>query len=445
MWKNLDAKNKDIHRYKCNGKSRFCYCVKPGPILALALGFVLFMACLLFVLAPSRLHTKPRPVSSSFEASSSSSIRETHHGSNSRHHGPNSESLPPRVVLPQNNYVSGSSSSSSETEIPMIDGRWTVRNHLGSGSFGSVYEAVENTTGNLVAVKLETSKGARIGQLQKELKTYERLASHTKNRSLAHKLLPHVLWSGQLEDKTQVLVMPLYGQSLKQYVSKIRQTHPDQVQAQIFRLVPQMIQLLELVHDAGIIHRDVKPQNFVLARHHEHDKGPQYKHRTQTTNGEDVAALRSEQLHLIDFGLSKRYIKDDGSHTIYRLTHAPFKSVSGTVHYASINSHMGVEQTRRDDLESLAMVLLSLLQKLPWQRLTFDDKDERVKITMQMKMAVPIGELCYGVPELESMLRYVRSLGFSQRPDYARIRKMFSHAPEEKYIVDRTFEHKSKH
>lgn len=418
MWKNLDAKTKEMHRYKCNGKFRYCYCYKPVPILSLALGFVLFVACLLFVLAPSRLHEAEQP------RSVSSSIRETSLGSNL------GDPASSPVAMPQKH--NDSSSDSSESSVSVIDGRWILRNHLGSGSFGSVYEAVENATGDLVAIKLESLKGAKSGQLRKELQTYEHLASHTKNISLAHKLLPHVLWSGQLEDKTQVLVMPLYGQTLLSYVRKLRRTHPDKVQTALFRLVPQMIQLLELVHDAGVVHRDVKPQNFVLARHiHEHDKDD-----TTERKGEGLLDLRTEQLHLIDFGLSKRYIKNDGSHTIYRLTHAPFRSVSGTVHYASINSHMGVEQTRRDDLESLAMVLLSLLERLPWQRLTFDSKDERVRITMQMKMAEPIGELCYGLPEIENMLRYVRSLGFIERPDYRKIEKMFSMAARKRKIHD---------
>lgn len=161
----------------------------------------------------------------------------------------------------------------------------------------------------------------------------------------------------------------------------------------------QMVSRLELVHDLGILHRDIKPGNFIMG------KGDN-KHL----------------VYIIDFGLSSMYIDDDGNHVKFK------KNVSfrGTHRYASINSHKRIEPSRRDDLEALGYVLIYFLSgNLPWQNLKAPKKDRR-KIIGDRKEEIPIKELTFNLPrEFEEYMSYVRSLRFKSRPDYEKLVKLF--------------------
>ena len=120
----------------------------------------------------------------------------------------------------------------------------------------------------------------------------------------------------------------------------------------------------------------MKPENFLIGR-----------------------GSKNTQIYVIDFGLAKRY-KDPktNQHIPYRNN----KSLTGTARYASINTHMGVEQSRRDDIEGTFYVLLYLLKgSLPWQGLTARNKNDKYKKIMETKMSTSVESLCKGFPSTE--------------------------------------------
>ena len=133
---------------------------------------------------------------------------------------------------------------------------------------------------------------------------------------------------------------------------------------------------------------------------------------------------RGIQVNVIDFGLAKKY-RDPKTHL-----HIPYrenKNLTGTARYTSVNTHLGVEQARRDDLESLAYVLMYFLRgSLPWQGLKATTKTQKYDMIMETKMTTRTDLLCHGFPtEFGMFLNYSRTLRFDDKPDYSFLRKLF--------------------
>jgi casein kinase I family protein HRR25 len=133
---------------------------------------------------------------------------------------------------------------------------------------------------------------------------------------------------------------------------------------------------------------------------------------------------RGNQVNVIDFGLAKKF-RDPKTHL-----HIPYrenKNLTGTARYTSINTHLGVEQARRDDLESLAYVLMYFLRgALPWQGLKAATKKQKYDRIMEKKMTTPTDLLCRGFAnEFGIFLNYTRALRFDDKPDYSYLRKLF--------------------
>ena len=156
----------------------------------------------------------------------------------------------------------------------------------------------------------------------------------------------------------------------------------------------QMIDRIEYIHSRKFIHRDIKPDNFVMGR-----------------------GKNSHILYILDFGLSKKYWSS--SHQ----SHIPFitgKKLTGTARYASVNALSGYEQSRRDDLESIAYILIYFLKgNLPWQGLKINKKEDKYKRIYEIKKEYTSDKLCKGLPkELEYFVDYIKHLDFTEVPDY---------------------------
>lgn len=133
---------------------------------------------------------------------------------------------------------------------------------------------------------------------------------------------------------------------------------------------------------------------------------------------------RGNVVNAIDFGLAKKY-RDP--RTLTHIAYREKKNLTGTARYASINTHLGKEQSRRDDLESLAYVLIYFCRgSLPWQGLRAINKRQKYDRIRDKKIATSSQELCEGYPaEFTLFLEYVKGLNFDQRPDYVYMRRLF--------------------
>lgn len=174
---------------------------------------------------------------------------------------------------------------------------------------------------------------------------------------------------------------------------------------------------VQTIHEKNLIYRDIKPDNFLINKIDKPDK-------------ESVNII-----HVVDFGMAKQY-RDPK--TKQHIPYRERKSLSGTARYMSINTHLGREQSRRDDLEALGHVFMYFLRGgLPWQGLKAATNKQKYEKIGEKKQTTPVKELCEGFPrQFEEYLDYVRNLGFEDTPDYQKLRDLFSEAGRDEGIKE---------
>ncbi|KAL5698702.1 non-specific serine/threonine protein kinase [Ranunculus cassubicifolius] len=271
---------------------------------------------------------------------------------------------------------------------PRVGNKFRLGRKIGSGSFGEIYLGTNIQTNEEVAIKLESVK-TKHPQLLYESKLYRILQGGTG--------IPNVRWFG-VEGDYNVLVMDLLGPSLEDLFNFCSRKLSLKT---VLMLADQMINRVEFVHNKSFLHRDIKPDNFLMG-----------------------LGRRANQVYAIDFGLAKKY-RDTSTHQ-----HIPYrenKNLTGTARYASMNTHLGIEQSRRDDLESLGYVLMYFLRgSLPWQGLKAGTKKQKYEKISEKKVSTSIESLCRGYPtEFASYFHYCRSLRFDDKPDYAYLKRIF--------------------
>jgi serine/threonine protein kinase len=257
----------------------------------------------------------------------------------------------------------------------MINNKYKLLHKIGEGSFGSIYKAENYRTREEVAIKVEPiSNGTTL--LKNESNIYQYL--------LGTPCIPQVKWYGK-DTNNYYMVIPLLGKSLDQLFFE-KQIFSLKL---ILQIGIQILYLLKSIHEKGLIHRDIKPDNFLLGVDSEKNK-----------------------LFLIDFGLCKPYIKD-GKHIEMNLV----KGLIGSITYASINAHKKYELSRRDDLESLGYLLIYFsLGNLPWREIDFTKNTNAESIIIQLKTEI-IDNIMTPTILKEYMIN-IRKLSFQEEPNY---------------------------
>ncbi|PRT56741.1 Casein kinase I 1 [Wickerhamiella sorbophila] len=271
---------------------------------------------------------------------------------------------------------------------------YRVGKKIGEGSFGVIFDGTNLLNNHQVAIKFEPRK-SDAPQLRDEYRTYKALYGCLG--------IPNVYYFGQ-EGLHNILVIDLLGPSLEDLFDWCNRQFSLKT---VVMVAKQMISRVQTVHERSLIYRDIKPDNFLIGR-----------------PGTSTASL----IYMVDFGMSKLY-RDPVTRQ-----HIPYrerKSLSGTARYMSINTHLGREQSRRDDLEALGHVFIYFLRKggLPWQGLKAATNKQKYEKIGEKKQTTPIRELCEGFPkQFEEYLTYVRKLGFEETPDYDYLRDLMTEA-----------------
>lgn len=257
--------------------------------------------------------------------------------------------------------------------MDIINNKYRLLERIGEGAFGSIYKGQNIRTQELVAIKVEP--------ITNETKLL-------KNESIIYQYLnnipgiPSVKWFGK-DHENYYMVINLLGESLQTIKNK-RNCFSLTL---VLQIGIHIVELLKTIHEKGLVHRDIKPDNFLVG-----------------LNGDN------KRIFIIDFGFCKSYLSDGVNHMPQKKTH----NLIGSQTYASINAHNLVELTRRDDLESLGYMLLYFYSGfLPWQLDKSNEKIQKLKQDIVEDVRLP--------KVLTNYIKYVRSLGFSEKPNYIKI------------------------
>ncbi|KAK1252874.1 hypothetical protein MKX08_004061 [Trichoderma sp. CBMAI-0020] len=271
----------------------------------------------------------------------------------------------------------------------IIRERWILEGEIGAGGFGQVYLATDLKTDKIVAVKISplkttpnSSSSSRSdsdeGNLHHESAFYQHLGSQTGIATL-HDIGTNDFYS------IEFMVCDLLGASLWCLLGRCG--HRFSLKTTLM-LADQLICRLQMLHLKNVVHRDLKMENIVMGFGKEHGK----------------------TAYILDFGLSG-YLRPQGDY------------VTGSWHFRC-------PQSPKDDLESLAYVLIFLFRGyLPW---TFDGSSRKEpfrykeKRTLKMKLSLPIDIICKDMPsEFARHLKYARSLKYEDTPNYGKLRDMY--------------------
>ena len=267
-------------------------------------------------------------------------------------------------------------------------GKYLIKKKIGSGSQSMIFSGQNIKTKEEVAIKVESQNNNNC-LLKEEIKMLIRLKNH--------KGIVNIITCGK-RGHNLILIEKLLGKSLDKLFldSSKKFTLSD-----ICQIAIQGLDRIEFIHSKGIIHCDIKPDNFSIGL-----KDPNV-------------------IYLIDFGLCQDYknIKT-GKHREFSFT----GYMTGTARYASRNALRGKQLSRRDDIESfMYMILYFLSKRLPWQGMKAKNLSERYKKIYNYKKNFNYKDFCSNFPkEIIAFVEYIRNLAYKEKPNYEYMRKLFT-------------------
>jgi serine/threonine protein kinase len=289
--------------------------------------------------------------------------------------------------MESNNNIKNEESSEDfqiNKEYSLIDETYKILTDkcLGGGSFGHVYKCLDVKTKKEYSIKVE-SNNITNPQLLHEYKILKLLEGYEG--------IPKTYLFKNIGGES-ILIMDLLGANLEDILqdTKIKKFSLKTC----LMTLKQIIERLKIIHQEGIIHRDLKPENLLVTKN-----------------------IRDGLIYLIDYGLSKKYkdVKND--------IHIPFKNdrpLTGTLRYISINTHKGIEQSRRDDIESACYIIIYFLNgKLNWDGIKCKTKDEKIQKIMEKKEEFKNNKEYKMLPlYFSNIFQYIYNLNFEEKPNY---------------------------
>jgi|Transcript_79476 serine/threonine protein kinase len=299
----------------------------------------------------------------------------------------------PAIRIPEPPHLKTSRRRGDEIEL-RVGNQFSIGNKIDAGSFGAIYEGAkigdEAYTEPLV-IKLE-ALDAKHPQLLYEARLCKILQGGGSAVGI-----PKLYWYG-IEGDYYAMVLEMLDWSLEHLFNYCGRRFNLKT---VLSLAEQMVSRLEYFHSKNFVHRDLKPDNFLMG-----------------------LGAQAHIVYLVDYGLAKRF---RNSTTMRHISPKDGKPFLGTARYASINAHEGKEQSRRDDMESLGYILVYFYKgSLPWQGmdgLTQRQKYEKIK---ERKQSMTIDELMSDMPEeFRLYMLHIKALNFTEKPDYNYLRKLF--------------------
>ena len=290
-----------------------------------------------------------------------------------------------------------------------IFGKYELGRDIGSVDKGVIWQGTNKHTNEKVAIKLELRR-ARLPSLEKEHKIYKIINSSQQHNNKNMIGIPNMLEFGTQGDY-KAMIMDMLGPSLNMLFKFFNRKLSLKT---VLMIGDQMIARIEYLHANNFIHRNITPNNFVFGLH----KNSAAANKNQVNN----------TLYIIDFGHSTNYRHLDTKR------HIPYREgcrFIGNQCWAGINVHLGIEQSRRDDVNAAGFVLLYLVNGgLPWLKIRAKNMTTLRNRIGEAKIQYDMLDTCKNIDKatrevFKTYLDYCFKLRFDEKPDYEYLRKLF--------------------